>query len=94
MSKAELSATLETGLLRGGRPGTHFVSNSISSRASKARQRLALPQAPELRVTIQVPSGKFSSATRVDPAFNLPGGGLERSATGEIPVKILRVDEF
>ena len=30
--------------------------------------------------------------TRVQPAFGMPGGGMERTATGQIPVNILRVN--
>jgi len=26
--------------------------------------------------------------------YGMPGGGMERTATGKIPVKILKVDEY
>lgn len=91
MSKAELKATQETGLLRGGREGTHYVTDAANSTAQRARQRLALPQTPEVKVTLEVPRGKFSSPSKVEEAFNMPGGGMERTATGDIPVTILRV---
>jgi hypothetical protein len=94
MSAAELAATRQTGLVRGGRGGTHYVSNAINMNSNRARQRLALPQSPELRVTLEVPLGKFSPPSRVQPAFNLPGGGIERTAVGEIPARVLRIDEF
>ena len=96
MSRAELAATRETGLLRGGRDGTHYVSDAVNSGATRAQQRLALPERPEVRVTLEVPAGRFSSPTRVGP-LELPGGGvlqgggMERSATGNIPVRILGV---
>jgi len=91
MSKAELEATQKTGLLRGGRDGTHYVTDAANSNAKRARQRSALPQTPEVKVTLEVPKGKFSQPTRVEPAFNMPGGGIERTATGDIPVTIKRV---
>lgn len=91
MSKAELRATKETGLLRGGRDGTHYVTDSANSTAQRARQRSALPQTPEVKVTLEVPAGKFSQPSRVEPAFNMPGGGMERTATGNIPVTIKKV---
>ncbi|NJL29130.1 MAG: hypothetical protein HC897_15230 [Thermoanaerobaculia bacterium] len=94
MSRAELAATKATNLLRGGRGGTHFVSDSVSSIGLRARQRLALPQTPELRVTMEVPVGRFSRPSRVAPTFNMPGGGMERTAVGDIPVRILRVEDF
>jgi len=97
MSIAELNATRATGLIRGGRGGTHFVSNNVNSSASRAQLRLALPVRPEVRVHLQVPSGRFSAPSRVQPlqlpgGRRLPGGGMERSATGNIPVRITRVD--
>jgi hypothetical protein len=92
MSRAELEATESTGLLRGGREGTNYVTNAANSEAQRARLRLALPQTPEVRVTLEVPAETFSAPTRVKPLFNMPGGGMERTATGQIPVKILKVD--
>ncbi|QQR72312.1 MAG: hypothetical protein IPJ17_12350 [Holophagales bacterium] len=91
MSTAELEATRASGLLRGGRSGTHYVSDAISSSADRARQRLALAQTPEVRVTLEVPAGAFSAPTRVTPANGMPGGGMERTATGSILVRILDV---
>jgi RHS repeat-associated protein len=94
MSRAELAATETSGLLRGGRGGTHYVSDAVNSSAGRAQQRLALPQTPEVRVTLEVPAGRFSKPTRVAPANNMPGGGMERTAVGDVPVKIQRVDTF
>jgi RHS repeat-associated protein len=94
MSRAELQATLETGLVRGGREGTHYVSPAISSDARRARQRLALKDTPEVRVTMEVPSGRFSPASTVRPANGMPGGGRERAATGQVRAVVKRVDEL
>jgi RHS repeat-associated protein len=91
MSRAELKATQDTGLLRGGRDGTHYITDATNSNAKRARQRSALPQTPEVKVTLDVPKGRFSQSSRVEPAFNMPGGGMERTATGNIPVMIKRV---
>lgn len=97
MSRAELAATQETGLLRGGRAGTHFASDAVNSSAGRAQQRLGLPVRPEVRATLEVPAGRFSAPTRVQPFETpgggvLPGGGMERTATGNIPARVLRVD--
>jgi len=92
MSRAELEATKASGLLRGGREGTHYVSDAVNSTAGRAQQRLALPNTPEVRVPLEVPGGTFSAPTRVQPNFNMPGGGMERTATGTVPVRVLRVD--
>jgi len=94
MSSAELKATEETGLIRGGREGTHFVSDAVNSDARRAQQRLALPQKPEVKATMEVPKGKFSAPEKVQPANNMPGGGTERTATGPIPATIKKVEKF
>jgi hypothetical protein len=89
MSKAELKATKETGLMRGGREGKHYVTDSANSTAKRARQRLALDRTPEVKVRLEVPTGTFSSPSRVKPAYTMPGGGMERTATGSIPVRVI-----
>jgi len=91
MSNAEYSATVETGLIRGGRPGVTYATNDYYSSSAAAQSGLALPVAPELRVTLSVPTGSFSSPSRVEPAYGQPGGGTERTAVGTIPAKILDV---
>jgi len=94
MSRAELASTRATGLLRGGRTGEHYVSNAINSNAHRARMRLALPQTPELRVTMEVPAGALADPTRVLERYRMPGGGMERIGYGDIPVTILDVWEY
>ena len=89
MSRAELEATLDTGLVRGGRDGTHYVSDAVNHDANRARQRLALPQTPEVRVDLEVPRGAFGPPSRVDPNFGMPGGGMERTGTGPIPCRVV-----
>jgi hypothetical protein len=91
MSEAELKATEDSLLVRGGRDGTHYVTDSANSDPLRARQRLSLPQTPEVRVDLEVPKGVFSPPTRVDPDFNMPGGGMERTATGNIPGRVVCV---
>jgi hypothetical protein len=94
MSKAELKATEETGLLRGGKVGTikdpHYVSEAVNSDAKRARQRLALGNTPEVKATLEVPAGKFSPPSEVKPLNKMPGGGTERTATGIVPAKIIK----
>jgi RHS repeat-associated protein len=94
MSKAELKSTENTGLFRGGREGTHYASNAIGNDAKRVRQRLALPQTPEVKVSLRVPKGTFSSETVVDPKYNMPGGGKERTAVGNVPVEIIKVTKL
>jgi RHS repeat-associated protein len=94
MSNAELRATESTGLVRGGRGGLHYVSDAVNSDALRARQRLALPQTPEVRVTLRVPKGAFSAPSRVQPKFGLPGGGTERVGFGPVPVQVIGVHPY
>jgi hypothetical protein len=83
-------------LSRGGRDGPFHVSDSVNTDALRARQRLSLDQTPEVRATLEVPSGLFSAPSKVQPKFNMPGAGLERTAPGnkDIPVKVINVLEY
>jgi len=94
MTKAELKSTESTGLIRGGREGTHHVSNAIGNDAKKVRQRLALDNTPEVKVSMKVPKGSFSNPSRIEAANKMPGGGFERKATGNIPVEIVKVKKL
>ena len=94
MSRAELDATRATGLVRGGRDGTHFVSDAVNNNANRARQRLALPQTPEVKVQLEVPRGSFGPPSRVGPANGMLGGGMERTGTGQIPATVRGVRDL
>jgi hypothetical protein len=41
---------------------------------------------------MEVPIDTFPPPTRIRPAHNMLGGGMERTATGPVPVKIIKVD--
>lgn len=94
MSQAELDATLDTGLLRGGRSGRHYVSDALNTNAKRARQRLSLPQTPEVRVDLEVPKGVFGLPSPVPPQYGMPGGGLERTATGSVRCRVVSVRRY
>jgi hypothetical protein len=102
MSRAELENIRRTGTLtRGGRAGDHYASDAVNSTAGRTRQRLALPNQPDVRVTLEVPQGIFSSPSKVRPytlpsGKTLPGGGMERIAPGnvDVPVRIINVLEY
>ena len=102
MSRAELQGIMNRGILsRGGRSGDHYVSDAVNSTANRARQRLALPVQPEVRVTFEFPKGVFSAPTRVQPytlpnGQVLPGGGMERIAPGaiDVPVRVINILDY
>ncbi|MBS4042944.1 MAG: hypothetical protein KGZ59_03935 [Chitinophagaceae bacterium] len=55
---------------------------------------MALDNTPEVKVTMKVPKGAFSKSTIIDAANKMPGGGLERKASGNIPAEIIKVKEL
>lgn len=61
---------------------------------NQLRQRMALPQTPEVKVTMEVPADSFGPSTKVTPKYNMPGGGMERTATGPVPARILNVEGY
>lgn len=94
MSQAELDATRDTGLVRGGRAGTHFVSNDLYATAGEAKAQLSLPQLPDLVAELEVPRGAFSESEPVPPDFGEPGGGTQRLGEGPIPARVGRVQYY
>jgi hypothetical protein len=42
---------------------------------------------------MEVPADTFSAPSRVDPAFNMLGGGMERTAVGNVSARILEVQQ-
>ena len=68
-----------------------YVTNAASNNAKRTTQRLALTTKPEVKETLEVPKGSFSEAIRVKPAFNMPGGGLERTGQGNSPEVVKKV---
>lgn len=93
MSRAELDYLRANGTIRFGKPGTeldpHFVSDAVNSDLTRARLRLALPQAKDVRVTLEVETGVFSPSRTVRPldlgnGRILPGGGTERTVVSRI----------
>ncbi len=95
MSRAELEATERTGLLRGGREGAHYVTDSVGTdSALGAKSRLALRDTPEVKVTMELDRSAVSGSSRVQPLNGEIGGGTERTATGNVSVKILSVKDM
>jgi len=43
---------------------------------------------------MKVPKNTLTAPSKVEPAFNMPGGGMERTATGNVPVRVIKVDEI
>lgn len=98
MSRAELENVRKSGLFRGGRGGTHHATDAANSNPLRARQRLSLDHTPEVRVELEVPAGRFSQPTRVAPLIEkgrvtMPGGGMERTAVGDVPTRVIKVVE-
>jgi YD repeat-containing protein len=78
-SQQEVTATEESGLVRGGRSGESFVTMDKYDSASEAQAKLALPGTPQVRMRLIVPKGAFSSSSSVTAKFYQPGGGTQRS---------------
>jgi len=90
MSKAELKSVEKTGMLRGGREGTTYFSDSKISSATKAQSRLSLPTKPEYSVEFKIVNKpKVEGGTTVDPAYNQSGGGREYFTYDKVKVEII-----
>jgi hypothetical protein len=81
--------------LRGGRDDFHYVTDSVGTdSALGAQDRLSLSTTPQVKVTMEMDSGVVSKSTSVRAANGQAGGGTERTAIGNVPVKILSVHDL
>jgi RHS repeat-associated protein len=95
MSNAELEATLKTGLLRGGRQGENFFTNSAALDARRAHQRLGLDgPLRDVRVRFEIQNDVKIYGPQPAKAGNTgtPGGGVEFYTTEPTVIKIIRTD--
>ena len=95
VSNAELKATQQSGLLRGGRESENFFTNNVSLNAKRAQQRLGLGGPLRdarirfrIKNNVEVTGPRPAAAGRTGTA----GGGREFSTSGRI--EILRVDRL
>jgi YD repeat-containing protein len=88
MSRAELDSTINTGLLRAGREGIHYVTQDAYTSAAEAQAQLSLPVTPDLRVLLQIEGEPFAEGA-VNADFGQTGGGYQFKFGGNIPVTIL-----
>ena len=96
MSKAELQAVQETGMLRGGRGGETYFTDSNFNSATEAKNRLALPEKPDVQVKFKITNNPelLKNGTKVDPAYGQNGGGKEYMTRDQVKVDILNVKEY
>ena len=95
MSESELKAVKETKTLRGGREGTTFFTDSNYKSASKAKERLSLPDTPSYNVEFEITNKpKISGGTRVEPKYGGTGGGREYYTDDKVKVKIINYQKM
>lgn len=95
LSNAELKATQETGLLRGGRSGENFFTDAASLDAKRAQQRLGLDgPLRDQRIQFQIKNDVAVTGPRkaAGGRSSTPGGGREFSTNRSTQIEILRVD--
>ena len=93
-SDAELQATQETGLLRGGRSGTNFFTDSASLDAKRAQQRLGLDGSlrdARIRFTIEDDVNIVGPAAAAPGTLGTAGGGREFYTTARTQIRILKI---
>ncbi|MBQ9200710.1 MAG: hypothetical protein IJ141_11090, partial [Lachnospiraceae bacterium] len=95
MSEAELDAVKDTGMLRGGREGTTFFTDSYYKNASTAKSRLSLPEKPKYIMEFEIENNpKILGGTRVEPNFGELGGGREYFTNDLVKVKIINYQKM
>jgi hypothetical protein len=96
MSRAEADAVLESGALRGGRPGETCWTDSRFRSAAGAQDRLSLPQKPEVQMEFRLRNSPElqRAGTRVDPAYGGRGGGREYMSLDRVEVEVVNVQPY
>jgi RHS repeat-associated protein len=96
MSKAEADAVKESGLLRGGRKGGTYFTDSRFKSGIKAKDRLSLPERPEVQMEFQIKNNPTMNVngTRVTPKYGGSGGGREYMTTDPVQVEIKNVQPY
>lgn len=93
MSQAEANAVRETGLLRGGRSGETFWTDSRFTSAARAENRLSLETKPEVRMEFRLINNPLleRNGTRVQSANGGAGGGREYMSLNPVGVEVINV---
>ncbi|MFH2124594.1 MAG: RHS repeat-associated core domain-containing protein, partial [Pseudomonadota bacterium] len=97
VSNTELKTTQQTGLLRGGREGENFFTNSASLDAKRAQQRLGLDgplRDARIQFSIKNDVEVAGPRTAAPGQTGTAGGGREFSTSGRTEIKIHRVDRL
>ena len=89
MGEGELNAVKETGMLRGGREGTTYFTDSYFRNANVAQARLALPEKPDYIMEFEIANNpSISGGTKVLPNYGQIGGGREYFTDDSVYVNI------
>ena len=95
VSRTEVEAIGETGMLRGGRPGRTYWTEEFYETAAEAKAKLALAEpAPAARVAFRI-RNRPNVRRRGDvvlPAAGEPGGGTEWMSTEPVEVEVISID--
>ena len=96
MSKKEAQAVKESGKLRGGRSGETFFTDSRFKTGEKAKDRLSLPEKPEVQMEFEIKNKPKleKNGVKVEPEFGGRGGGKEYMTKDPVKVEIKNVQPF
>ena len=96
MSRAEADAVRQSGKLRGGNAGDTFWTDSKFRSATRAQDRLSLPDAPQVRMEFQLRSTPKlqRNGTRIQADYGGRGGGREYMSLDPVEVDVINVQPF
>ena len=90
-----MDAVKNTGMLRGGREGTTFFTDSYYKNANTAKSRLSLPEKPKYIMEFEIEGNpQIYGGTRVEPNFGELGGGREYFTNDLVKVKIINYQKM
>lgn len=91
MTKGELKAIQESGMLRGGNPGQTYFTKDLYKSGAHAQERLSLRTTPTLRVEFEILNNPVMkiNGSKVSPDFGMPGKGAEFMTTDVVKVRLI-----
>lgn len=95
MNEGELNAVKQTGILRGGRSGQTFFTDSYFKSSSKAKSRLALPERPSYIMEFKIKNNpRIYGGNKVSRNYLETGGGREYFTEDQILVEIINYQKL
>jgi hypothetical protein len=91
VTEGEIEAIKNTGYLRGGTTGPTYFTKDLYQSASKAENRLSLPETPTHRIEFKIKNNPplLLNGNKVSPRYGMHGKGAEFMTKDQVKVNLI-----